>query len=184
VDSTVSHVLVSTEGRERLAVRTLKYLQAVASGLLVVSEQWVLECLRDSSALGRALDWEVRDEELEGEEGPRRAREGRQGQEAALLQGFEVLVAGDLEGLARGAVEDLLARVGARAVTDLGSFSFSGGVTRLSLVDSQEAMEGREREVLQLLRAYKVATVEKDWLLDTICSHQVRPIAGRSRRQG
>ena len=129
VDSTVSHVLVSTEGEERLAVRTLKYLQAVASGLLVVSEQWVLECLRDSSALGRALDWEVRDEELEGEEGPRRAREGRQGQEAALLQGFEVLVAADLDGLARGAIEDLLARVGGKLVTDLGSFS-AEGVTR------------------------------------------------------
>ena len=80
-------------------------------------------------------------------------------------------------------VVDAVLRSHTRAVTDLGSFSFSGGVTRLSLVDSQEAMEGREREVLQLLRAYKVATVEKDWLLDTICSHQVRPIAGRSGRQ-
>ena len=43
----------------------------------------MLECLRDSSSLGRALEWEVRDEELEGEAGPRRSREARQGQEAA-----------------------------------------------------------------------------------------------------
>jgi hypothetical protein len=179
VDATVTHIIVSTE--ENLeAVRTLKYLQGIASGILVVSELWVTACLRDSSCLGEALRWEVRDEELEGTQGPRLAREAREQRGSGLLlAGFEVLVRGQLEGLARPAVTDLLTRVGARTVTDIQGFSFSG-VSRLQLIDSVQAMESQEKEVVQLLRAYKVATVEKDWLLDTICGYEIKPISGYS----
>ena len=35
-----------------------------------------------------------------------------------------------------------------------------------------------------MLRSYKVATVEKDWLLDTICSHEIKPLSGRFRQEG
>ena len=29
------------------------------------------------------------------------------------------------------------------------------------------------------LRGYNVATVEKDWLLDSICSHEIKPLRGK-----
>ena len=29
-----------------------------------------------------------------------------------------------------------------------------------------------------MCRSYRVATVEKDWLLDTICSHEIKTLAG------
>lgn len=35
-----------------------------------------------------------------------------------------------------------------------------------------------------MFRSYKVATVEKDWLLDTICSHEIKPLSGRFRQEG
>merc|ERR1719234_2115656 len=48
VDSTVSHLLVKTDGNLE-TVRTLKYLQAVASGVMVVSESWMTACQRNKA---------------------------------------------------------------------------------------------------------------------------------------
>ena len=38
--------------------------------------------------------------------------------------------------------------------------------------------------LLWMCRSYRVATVDKDWLLDTICSHEIQPLAGRFRQAG
>ena len=109
----MTHVLVGT-GEDLLARRTLKYLRAVASGLLVVSELWVEAYRREPACLGRATEWEGRDKELESAEGPRLAREARQrGEGRRLMAGMEVLVREELEGLDRPAVVDLLTRAGA-----------------------------------------------------------------------
>ena len=178
VGASVTHVVVRTDDA-LMAARTLKYLQAVASGLLVVSERWVAACLKDPAGLSDALRWEARDEELEGE-GPRRAREARQAGAGLLLAGFEVLVEGEMEGLDRAGVEDLLARAGARSVTSIEGFTFGPEVVRLALVDSMEELEKVQVAAARRLRAYKVATIEKDWLLDSICGHEVKSISGGS----
>ena len=175
----MTHVLVGT-GEDLLARRTLKYLRAVASGLLVVSELWVEVCRREPACLGRATEWEVRDKELEGAEGPRLAREARQrGEGRRLMAGMEVLVREELEGLDRPAVVDLLTRAGARTVNAITSFNFSsGGGPKVELVDSVAWMEEREEDVVQQLRSNKVVMVKKDWLLDTICCYQIKPVSG------
>ena len=65
---------------------------------------------------------------------------------------------------------------------------------QFKLVDSIQWMDEREEHVLRQLRLitrnvdftcskylcrnYRVATVTKDWLLDTICSHEIKPVAG------
>ena len=98
VDSTVSHLLVKTEGNLE-TVRTLKYLQAVASGVMVVSESWMKACQRNKANLAKAEQWEARDEELDGVEGSRKSREAKARGEAPLLKGYEVLVKEELEGL-------------------------------------------------------------------------------------
>merc|ERR1719494_571247 len=82
VDSTVTHLIVRTED-DLVAERTLKYLQAVASGVMVVSEAWVVECHREIANLGKAKKWEVKDEGVEegleeDQEGPRKSREARE----------------------------------------------------------------------------------------------------------
>ena len=179
VEAGVTHVLVST-AEDLQAVRTLKYLQAVASGILVVSELWVEACRRDPASLGRAAEWEVRDEEMEGVEGPRLAREARErGEGGRLMAGMEVLVREELEGLDRPAVVDLLTKAGARTVNTITSFNFSSsGGPKVELVDSVSWMEEREEEVVRQLRNSKVVMVEKDWLLDTICCHQIKPVSG------
>ena len=103
MDSTVTHLIVRTE-EDLVAERTLKYLQAVASGVMVVSEAWVVECHRDSANLGKAKKWEVKDEGVEEgleEEGPRKSREARELGEAPLLRGYEILLKEKLEILLR-----------------------------------------------------------------------------------
>merc|ERR1719234_1894379 len=176
VDSTVSHLLVKTDGNLE-TVRTLKYLQAVASGVMVVSESWMAACQRDNANLAKAEHWEAKDEELDGVEGSRKSREAKARGDAPLLKGYEVLVKEELEGLEGGSVEDLLKRAGARPVKEMNSFSF-GEAIKLELVDSTFWTEDKEDDVLRLLRSYKVATVEKDWFLDTFCSHEIKPLSG------
>ena len=98
MDNTVTHLLVKTEANLG-TVRTLKYLQAVASGTMVVSESWMKACQLNGANLAKAEQWEARDEELDGEEGSRKSREAKARGEAPLLQGFDVLVREELEGL-------------------------------------------------------------------------------------
>ena len=173
VDDTVTHIIVSTgEGLE--AQRTLKYLQGVASGVMVVSHLWVEACMLDRSNVARADKWEVTDEELGGANGPWRARKRKEEGREPLLTGFEVLIEGELDGLDKSSVEELLGRAGARAVPDKNAFSFTSGVTRLVLVDSTAVIGAKV--VAKLLRSYKLAMVDKDWLLDTLGGHCVRPI--------
>merc|ERR1719431_468495 len=173
VDDSVTHIIVST-GEELEAQRTLKYLQGVASGVMIVSHLWVEACLVDRDNLGRAEKWEVTDEELMGANGPWRARKSREEGQEPLLAGFQVLIDGDLEGLDTSSVEDLLARVGARAVPDKNSFSFTSEVTRLVLVDSTANIG--VKIVGKLLKNYRLAMVDKDWLLDSIGGHSIKPI--------
>ena len=78
-----------------------------------------------------------------------------------LLAGFQILKALDT-----ASVEDLLARVGARAVPDKNSFSFTLEVTRLVFVNST-ANIGAEM-VGKFMKNYKLAMVDKDWLLGSI----------------
>ena len=72
---------------------------------------------------------------------------------------------------------------------------------QFKLVDSIQWMDEREEHVLRQLRLisqkcefyllyissccrnYRVATVTKDWLLDTICSHEIKPVAGELTMQ-
>lgn len=173
VDETVTHLIVST-GAELEAQRTLKYLQGVASGIMVVSHLWAEACQEDRKNIGLIENWEVTDEELGGANGPWRARKRKEEGGALLLAGYEILIDGQLDGLEKGSVEDLLSRAGARAVPDRNAFSFTSGVTRLVLVDSTAGIGAKM--VGRLLRSYKLAMVDKDWLLDTIGGHCVRPI--------
>ena len=69
MDDTITHIIVST-GEELEAQRTLKYLQGVASGVMIVSHLWVEACLVDRNNLGKADKWEVTDEELMGANRP------------------------------------------------------------------------------------------------------------------
>ena len=45
MDNTVTHMIVQTED-DLKTKRTLKYFQAVASGVTVVSHLWLLACMR------------------------------------------------------------------------------------------------------------------------------------------
>jgi len=173
VDTSVTHLIVST-GENLEAQRTLKFLQAVASGVMIVSFLWIEACMNDERNLGKAENWEVLDEELEGANGPFRSRKSREEGNKPLLAGFEVLIEGQLDGLDKSNINDLLSRVGARSVPTLNLFSCTVGVTRLIIVNSTASYGAKN--VTKMLRSYRVAVVDKDWLLDSVSSHSVRSL--------
>ena len=173
VDSNVTHLIVST-GENLEAQRTLKFLQAVSSGVMIVSFRWIEACIKDESQLGKAENWEALDEELEGANGPFRSRKSREEGNKPLLAGFEVLIEGQLEGLDKSNINDLLSRVGARSVPTLNLFSCTAGVTRLIIVNSTATYGAKN--VTKMLRSYRVAVVDKDWMLDSVSSHSVRSL--------
>ena len=175
VDSSVTHIVVKT-GDNLEAQRTLKFLQAVSSGIRIVSFLWVEACLKDRDNLHKADNWEALDEELNGANGPYRARKGREEGKKQLLSGFEVLIDGPIEGLNKPNIEDLLFRAGARTVSRVNMFSCTAGITRLVLVNS--VTEYGQKEVTKMLRSFRLAVVDKDWLLDTVSSHSRRPLQG------
>merc|ERR1719219_937353 len=103
-----------------------------------------------------------------GANGPWRARKRREEGREPLLAGFQVLIFDHLEGPDTSCVEDLLARVGARAVPVKDSFPFLLSYSefpRLVLVDST-ANYGANM-VRDLLNNYRLAMVDKYWLLDS-----------------
>ena len=153
--------------------RTLKYLQAVASGLLIVSFSWVEACLEDRGRLAIAEEWEVSDLEME-ENGPCRSRMRREQKRRPLLAGFEVFTEGDIENLTKPVFNDLLTRVGARRVHSLSSFSFTRDIIRIIIINSVEVYG--LQNTLKRLKKERIAVVEKEWLLDTIASHTVQPL--------
>ena len=173
VEQGVTHVIVKT-GTNLGAQRTLKFLQAVASGVMIVSSRWIEACLQDPANLARADQWETLDEELGGANGPFRSRKSREEGRKPLLAGFELFVDGEVDGLDKSNIDDLLQRVGARTVPTVNLFSCSPGVTRLVLVNSA-AVYGAAAGVRMLTR-WRLAVVDKDWLLDSLCSHTVRPL--------
>ena len=173
VDDTVTHLVITT-GDDLQTARTLKYLQAVASGVLIVSAGWVEACLQNRGELARAEEWEVTDLELPGCYGPRSSRRRREEGRPPLLSGYEVMVVGELVHLPSLTVNDLLSRVGARRILSVNSFTFNRDITRIMIVNSAQCY-GIEASRKRLKRE-RLAVVDKDWLLDSISSHSVRQL--------
>ena len=130
--------------------------------------------MKDRSQIGRAEEWEVTDQELGGVNGPWRARRSREENRKPLLAGYEILVDGELDNLPRPVFNDLLARVGARRVHSIASFSFTPGITRLIITNSVQTYG--VQAAIKRLRRERLAVVEKEWLLDTISGHSLRPL--------
>ena len=91
-----------------------------------------------------------------------------------LLSGYEVMVEGELVHLPSLSLNDLLARVGARRVLSVNSFSFTRDITRIIIVESAHSYGAEASR--RRLRRERLAVVDKDWLLDSISCHCVRPL--------
>ena len=171
VDSSVTHVVVKT-GENLQAQRTLKFLQAVASGVRVVSFLWVEACLKDKENLDNAAKWEALDEELNGANGPFRARKGREEGKKPLLAGLEVYIDGPLGGLNKPDNEDLVVRAGGKTVSNVDRFSADADNRLVIVTDDDED----EEEFVRKMKECSVAVVNGDWLSDTLAGHRWMPV--------
>ena len=154
MDKTVTHLVVST-GDNYQAQRTLKFLQAVASGVMIVSYKWIAACTKDMSYLGKADQFEALDEELGGINGPFRARKSREEGRKPMMAGFEILIEGAMDdGLDKCSIEDLLSRAGAKVVPTINLFSCTPTITRIVLVNCTDSYGAKN--VAKMLRNYRL----------------------------
>ena len=109
-----------------------------------------------------------------GGNGPFRARKSREEGRKLLLKGFEIYPATSLDGLDEANIKDLLSRVGAKSVPQVNLFSCTPGITRIIVVNS--TVEYGAEQVNKMLNNFNLAVVDKDWLLDTVSTHSVRPL--------
>lgn len=155
----VTHVVVHTEGR--VAPRTLKYLQGVASGCWVVSQMWVLDSLQRGRLMPEEA-YEVVDET--GEDGPARSRKSH----THLLEACQVCVMPPFEDMTPEQVKELAEMAGARVVASPKGFTQDPGTFTILLLDSEREEAGREA----MARHGHVA-VGHNWLVDSITAHQL-----------
>ena len=97
VSKSVTHIVVGTDADLR-AQRTTKYLMGIAAGRLIVSHKWIEACLRDPKNLLNAKDFEVTDAELDGANGPWKARIACLACYSPILKGFEIFLAENILG--------------------------------------------------------------------------------------
>ena len=171
VDSSVTHVVVKT-GDNLEAQRTLKFLQAVSSGVRIVSFLWVEACLKDKENLKNADQWEALDEELNGANGPFRSRKSREEGKKPLLAGLEVLIDEPLVGLNKPDNEDLVMRAGGKTVSNVEMFSADADNRLVIVSDNAEY----EDVFLRKMQEYSAAVVNMDWLTDTLAGHRWMPV--------
>lgn len=171
IDDSTTHVIVKTE-ENLFAQRTLKYLQGIGRGLMLVSHLWC----EVSLAVGRLLpasDWEVLDAELEGAQGPRLSRLAQEAGDHAILRGWEIMIVGEITAIPAQDMVDFLNRLGARHIFEYEDFS-KDNVKKAVIVDDFERIS--DKVARKYLRVNHVAFVDKEWLMETLCSWSVRPL--------
>ncbi len=126
LDSSVTHVVVNHDAALK-AERTLKYLQAIAQGKMVVGVQWIRDCMR-MKALLRPDQYEVLDET--GESGPEQSRLDRAAGRPRIFQDFEFCLYGRFGPIPKEQLRQLLKSSGATVVRAESIFSFEVNVSR------------------------------------------------------
>ncbi|RYH08058.1 hypothetical protein EON65_41235 [archaeon] len=91
--SEVTHLLVSTAARNNvMQQRTMKYMQALAKGIWIVSTRWLEDCIASNTLLPEG-EYEVRGNiKAYVEHAPRRARLAQQNQISLPLVDYKVLL--------------------------------------------------------------------------------------------
>eukprot|EP01031_Cornospumella_fuschlensis_P033534 gene33534-40569_t len=131
--SDVTHLLVSTASRNNvMQQRTMKYMQALAKGIWIVSTKWLEDCLAANTLLPEA-EYEVRGNiKAYVEHAPRRARLAQQNQISLPLVDYKVFLCDPfpLPGPAKSDLEYL--------VTGCGGSVLSGKEMKDSVKNAQD----------------------------------------------
>ncbi len=180
MDAAVTHVIVGHGEDTMRAERTLKYLQAVAAGKLVVGFRWIEECLATGRLHLDPKDYEVLD--VTGVEGPKRARQRRELGRPPLLDRFELcLVGGGFDGFIKAEnLRALLTASGASVVRSVTHMTFARGGVCLAVADKDAtaaSAAGKKRaEYFKMFLSSDVAVVDKDWVLESLATYMIQPV--------
>lgn len=194
----VTHVVCSVDRNGIIKQRTMKYMQAVARGIWVVSTQWIVDSLKrvhdETGVLADEGRYEVISDPKAAIPGaPAKSRE-RKKKDLSLLRGFEVLLAGSypLPGPPRSDLEDLLRSCGAQIFTSLQDFkdhftllssSNRKYIVLHSIYASTDEIQALKSSVAEKLHdcQYNMPIINDFpiisslWLMDSISNYQLQP---------
>ncbi|KAK7079813.1 Breast cancer 1, early onset [Halocaridina rubra] len=124
----ITHVIVKPD-ENMLAQRTLKYLYGVASGVWIISFQWVSESLATNKMLPES-EFEMLD--TTGIAGPQRARMGFK----PVFENCEFFLSPPFQEVSLDQLKDLVELSGARLVNSPGEFTLNKNFIKLIIADT------------------------------------------------
>lgn len=177
IDASVTHIVIGHNGNMRCE-RTLKYLQAVAAGKLIVGFKWIEDCLENKRHLD-PKDYEVTDST--GVEGPKRARLRREQGKRLLFEKFEFcLLGGGFSGfITKDKLRMLLVACGGAVLRNVSLLSGnSKGSVCLAVVDKENAANDKKKlnEYHKMFHTTDVAVVDKSWVLESVATYTIQPV--------
>ncbi|XP_057368764.1 uncharacterized protein LOC130689846 [Daphnia carinata] len=169
-NSSVTHVIVNVD-EENCAQRTLKFLYGVASGIWIVGVDWVHKCIRENRMLDET-PFEALD--MDGEEGPRRARQTSQREK--LFEAFEFCCQGPFTDVTVDQLNQLLHLCGAATVPSPSQLTKRRLYTMIVVQTEDDVNVEIERKAADWFNRHKVVSVSREWVLDCLAAYQLLPV--------
>ena len=175
VDNGVTHLVVNHD-EEMRADRTLKFLQAVVKQKMIVGIKWIHEC-HSRGLLVKPDDYEVLDSH--DEPGPHRSRS--RGLRPKLFEGYEICLSGSFNLMRKEDLQILLTLEGAKMARTVHSMSFK--LKGVIVTDDNMTEQTNSPDAERHFKSFKLVTVSKDWVLDSISGYFLHPVSSYLKHQ-
>ncbi|XP_047362000.1 breast cancer type 1 susceptibility protein homolog [Vespa velutina] len=163
-NSTVTHVIVSTNDTNNAATKTLKFLQGIAYRKYVVGYKWVADCLKEGTLMNEEPYEAVDCYTLEA--GPRKSRL----RQSDLFDGFTFLCIEPFQNITVTQFQDLLKAMGATIVQNIDSLAIIKEKHRVILIENEVHTD----EVVANWYAETTAIpVFCDWVVECISQYKL-----------
>lgn len=118
----VTHVIAKTGDEPRLAVRSMKTMQAIVNGNWLLSTCWIQACLR-SGGYCKEEPFELEGDQYSDDEGPRRSRMSHLNNESKLFDGYQFYLFGTFGSPSKPELVSLLCSAGAKIIESIEGLS-------------------------------------------------------------
>lgn len=163
-NSTVTHVIVSTNEKTNAATKTLKFLQGIAHKKFVVGYQWIVECLKEGTLINEEPYEAVDCYTLEA--GPRKSRL----RESDLFDGFAFTCIEPFENITVTQFQDLLKAMGATIVQSLDALAVIQNKHKIILLQNEVHTD---EDVANWYNKTSAVPISCDWIVECISQYKL-----------
>ncbi|EZA62063.1 Breast cancer type 1 susceptibility protein-like protein [Ooceraea biroi] len=168
-DPSVTHVIVSTVGKENVTKSTLKYLQGIAYRKWIVSYRWIEDCDKERKLLDEVPYEATMDNDGVNETASRNSRLRQKG----LFEDFTFLCVGPYINVTLHQYQDLLLATGATVVDSLEGLAKARGLRGIVIQDNTHD----DKTIKHWSRATKAAPIIVDWVVECISRYKLFELA-------